>query len=589
MGYTKPMQDAKEEVRARLNIEDVVGEYVQLKRAGRNFKGLSPFSGEKTPSFYVSPEKNIWHDFSSNKGGDVFSFVMEVEGLDFRAALELLAQRAGVDLSQYDSKGGQEIARQKRRLLEAHQLAAKYYQQSLLQNQRALEYVFQKRGLSKAVVQEFQIGYAPDAGDALVQFLVKKGFTKNELSLGGLTNRFGGDLFRGRMMVPLMDASGQVIGFTGRIIVDEPNAPKYLNTPQTPLYDKGRHVFGLSQAKEAIRKGDYAVIVEGNLDVVSSHQAGFTQVVATAGTALTEAHLKALVRLSPNVRLAFDGDAAGLAATERAIPIAQTVGVDLTIISLPEDVKDPDELIQKDPQLWQQAIDQAENVVDWLLTQYTKREDMTAPIGKRRFTTAALGVVRALNDPVEQEHFMQKIAAYTSTTLETVKEKLTNTTDDSQPERPLKPVHIAEEMKQDPVAYQDSMLALSLLDPATRELLNDVTAEMLATDERRAVLTYVQTNTEPVQAIPKNLQDYDTYVKILLLRADARYGEWSDEDRYFEAARLVRLTITEHKQTQKDALTKELRIAEDNGNDEEALRLRHALNELIKEMPRAKR
>lgn len=586
--YTKAMQDAKEEVRARLNIEDVIGEYVQLKRAGRNFKGLSPFSGEKTPSFYVSPEKNIWHDFSSNKGGDVFSFVMEVEGLDFRAALELLAQRAGVDLSLYDSKGGQERARQKRRLLEAHQLAAKYYQQSLLQNQRALEYVFQKRGLSKAVVQEFQIGYAPDAGDALVQFLLKKGFTKNELSVGGLTNRFGGDLFRGRMMVPLMDASGQVIGFTGRIIVDEPNAPKYLNTPQTPLYDKSRHVFGLSQAKESIRKGDYAVIVEGNLDVVSSHQAGFTQVVATAGTALTEAHLKALVRLSPNVRLAFDGDAAGLAATERAIPIAQAVGVELTIISLPEGSKDPDELIQKDPNLWQRAIDQAENVVDWLLTQYTKREDMTAPIGKRRFTTAALRVVRALNDPVEQEHFMQKIAAYTSTTLETVKEKLA-TTDDTQPERVLKPVHVSQEVKQDPAAHQDSMLALAFIDPATRELLKEVTPDMLATDERRAVLDYLQITQEPVQATPKNLQDYDTYVKILLLRADARYGDWSDEDRYFEAARLVRLTITEHKQTQKNALTKELRSAEDTGNDEEALRLRHALNELIKEMPRAKR
>src|SRR5690606_26106951 len=152
----------------------------------------------------------------------------------------------------------------------------------------------------KDIVQTFQIGYAPDSGDALVQFLTKKGFSKNELSQGGLLNRFGGDLFRGRMMVPLMDASGQVIGFTGRILTDEPNAPKYLNTPQSPLYDKSRHVFGLSQAKEAIRKSDYAVIVEGNLDVVSSHQAGVTQVVATAGTALTESHLKALVRLSPN-------------------------------------------------------------------------------------------------------------------------------------------------------------------------------------------------------------------------------------------------------------------------------------------------
>jgi DNA primase len=244
------MQDAKEEVRARLNIEDVVGEYVQLKRAGRNFKGLSPFSGEKSPSFFVSPEKNIWHDFSSNKGGDVFSFIMEVEGVDFREALELLARRAGIELADYDSKGNQEFAKLKRRLLEAHAWAARYYQESLKQNDRALQYVFKQRGLSKEIVQTFQIGYAPDSGDALVQFLRKKGFTNQELSDGGLTNRFGGDLFRGRMMVPLMDASGQVIGFTGRILQDEPNAPKYLNTPQSPLYDKSRHVFGGFYSKE---------------------------------------------------------------------------------------------------------------------------------------------------------------------------------------------------------------------------------------------------------------------------------------------------------------------------------------------------
>jgi len=582
------MQDAKEEVRSRLNIEDVVGEYVQLKRAGRNFKGLSPFTGEKTASFYVSPEKNIWHDFSSNKGGDVFSFVMEVEGLDFREALELLAQRAGVDLSIYNSKGSQELAKQKRRLLEAHQLAARYYQQSLLQNSRALDYVFKKRGLSREIVHTFQIGYAPDSGNALVSFLTKKGFTSNELAQSGLTNRFGGDLFRGRMMVPLMDPSGQVIGFTGRIIIDEPNAPKYLNTPQTALYDKGRHVFGLSQAKETIRKSDYAVIVEGNLDVVSSHQAGVNQVVATAGTALTESHLKALVRLTPNVRLAFDGDAAGLAATERAIPIAQNVGVDLTIISLPGDVKDPDELIQQDPALWQKAIDASENVVDWLLTQYTKREDMTAPIGKRRFTTAALAVVRALSDGVEQEHFMRKIAAYTATSFETVKEKLNSVSDDDRP-RELRPVHVSDDSKQDPAAHQDSLLALALVDTATRELLAELTPEMLATDERKEVLRYVRQTPEMVQGVPKELQDYDTYVKILLLKADARYGEWSDEDRYHEAARLVRLTKLEHKQIQKNKLMEALRQAEDVGDETEALQLRQALNELIKETPRAKR
>jgi DNA primase len=581
------MQDAKEEVRSRLNIEDVVGEYVQLKRAGRNFKGLSPFSGEKTPSFYVSPEKNIWHDFSSNKGGDVFSFVMEVEGVDFREALELLARRAGIELSDYDSKGNQEFAKMKRRLLEAHQWAARYYQQTLLKNDSALEYVFKKRGLSKETVQKFQIGYAPDSGDALVQFLTKKGFTKQELSVGGLTNRYGGDLFRGRMMVPLMDPSGQVIGFTGRILKDEPNAPKYLNTPQSPLYDKSRHVFGLSQAKEAIRKNDYAVVVEGNMDVVSSHQVGVTQVVATAGTAMTESHLKALVRLSPNVRLAYDGDAAGLAATERSIPIAQNVGTELTIISLPDDVKDPDELIQKGVKLWQQAIDDAEGVVDWLLTQYTKRENMAVPLGKRRFTTAALAVVRALQDPIEQEFYLKKIAEYTSSTLEAVKEKFNSEEAETGPA--LKQVKYNGDTTVDPFSYQDNLLALALVYPAVRELLAEVVEPMLSNEDRKVVLTFIKSSTEAVQSTPKDLQDLDTYVKILLLKADARYGDWSDEDRYFEAARLVRIIATEHKQTQKDALTAALRVAEDEGNEKEAEQLRHALNELIKEIPRAKR
>jgi DNA primase len=574
------MQDAKEEIRARLNIEDVVGEYVQLKKAGRNFKGLSPFSAEKSPSFIVSPEKNIWHDFSSNKGGDVFSFIMEVEGVDFREALELLARRAGVELVDNDSGAGKELANLKRRLIEAHRWASLYYQESLKRNERALEYVFKQRKLSKEIVQTFQIGYAPDSGDALVQFLHKKGFTNQELSDGGLMNRFGGDLFRGRMMVPLMDASGQVIGFTGRILEDIPNAPKYLNTPQSPLYDKSRHVFGLSQAKESIRKNDYAVVVEGNLDVVSSHQVGITQVIATAGTAMTEQHLKALVRLTPNVRLAYDGDKAGLAATERSIPIAQQVGIELTIISLPEGIKDPDELIQKDVKLWQKAIDECEGVVDWLLTQYTKRENMEIPLGKRLFTNAALAVVRMLQDVVEREFYLKKIASYTSTSLETVKEKF-----DFEEVEPDTKVEKASEENE----YQDALLGLALLYIPVRELLNEIDETMLLNDDRKAVLQYLKSSNEPVQVTPSELQDLDTYVKILLLKADARYGDWSDEDRYFETARLVRIIATEHKQTKKDELTAALRTAEDEGSDEEANRLRQALNELIKEISRAKR
>lgn len=582
------MQDAKEEVRARLNIEDVIGEYVQLKRAGRNFKGLSPFSGEKTPSFVVSPDKHIWHDFSSNKGGDVFTFIMEVEGVDFRESLELLARKAGVDLSVYDTKGSQEIAKRKKRLLLAHDLAAQYYQQSLIKNQHAVDYVFKKRGLSKQIVQDFRIGYAPTSGDALVQFLGKKGFSAEELSQAGLVNRFGGDMFRGRMMVSLMDGAGQVIGFTARILVDDPKAPKYLNTPQTLLYDKGRHVFGLSQAKEAIRSSDYAVIVEGNLDVVSSHQAGISQVVATAGTAMTEHHLRALVRLSGHARLAFDADKAGLAATERAIPIAQAVGIDLTIISLPEGVKDPDDLIQKDPGLWQKAIDGAEPVVDWVLAQYSKREDLTTAAGKRGFTTAALNVVRALQDGVEQEHYLIKIAEYTGSSIDVLKDKLSSV--DKPESRVLRRPVTPTTTEVDTSGYQDNLLAAALIDGATHDLFRGVDLDTFIGEERQAVAKYLsEQGGKAVKDTPPALQKHDTYVKILILKADTRYAEWNDQDRYFETARLLRQVATAHKKKQKDILTEQLRDAETIGDDVKANELRSMINNLIKEIQNGQR
>lgn len=584
------MQDAKEEVRARLNIEDVISEYVQLKRAGRNFKGLSPFTAEKTPSFTVSPDKHIWHDFSSNKGGDVFSFVMEVEGMDFRQALEHLARKAGVDLSMYDTKGGQDVAKKKKRLLEAHDLAAMYYQQSLLKNQHALEYVFTVRKFDKPTVTAFRIGYAPDSGDALTQFLTKKGFSKKELADGGLTNRFGGDMFRGRLVVPLMDPSGQVIGFTARILVDAPNAPKYLNTSQTLLYDKSRHVFGLSQAKEAIRKSDYAVIVEGNLDVVSSHQVDVRQVVASAGTAMTEHHLRALSRLSGNVRLAFDGDKAGLAATERAIPIAQQVGVALTIVSMPDTAKDPDELIKQDPKLWQAAIDNAQPVVDWVLEQYSQREDVSTAAGKRAFTTAALKVVRALQDQVEQEHYQAKIAKMTGTSLDAIKAKQDGGSDDSEIKPRLKKVQTSGEIIIDSDAYQDNLLAVGLIDEPAQELFGTVDVSMFSGEARQAIAKYIQKHSgKAITTTPSSLKKFDIYVKILLLKADTRYADWSDEHRYFETAALLRQVATQHKKQEKEALTNQLRDAEDIGDDVTAGKLRAQVNNLIKEISRGQR
>ncbi|MEK7472052.1 MAG: CHC2 zinc finger domain-containing protein, partial [Patescibacteria group bacterium] len=236
-GVKVSILDAVEDIKAKLSIDEVIGDYLELKRSGRNLKAISPFSNEKTASFMVSPEKQIWHDFSSNRGGNMFSFVMEMEGVDFRGALELLARKAGLDLSQYQR--GPDNGKRKARLSEALDLATKYYQQALVKSPSAQDYLLKKRGFTEATLTNFRLGYAPDSDNGLVSALKKRGFTEDEIKAAGLgTQRYRGfgDMFRGRIMVPLKDPQGAVIGFTARILVDDPNAPKYFNTPQTLLY-----------------------------------------------------------------------------------------------------------------------------------------------------------------------------------------------------------------------------------------------------------------------------------------------------------------------------------------------------------------
>ena len=582
--------EAKEDVRSRLNIEDVIGEYVQLKRAGRNYKGLSPFSEEKTPSFFVSPDKNIWHDFSSNKGGDIFSFIMEVESMDFRQALEYLAKKAGVDLSIYQSKSSQELSKNKDRLYGVLDLAASYYQHSLIKNKHAVEYVFDNRGFNKSTVSEFRIGYAPGSSDALVSFLTKKGYNSKELKDAGLINRYGGDLFRERITIPLTDYSGRVIGFTARTLVDIKNAPKYLNTPQTILYDKSRHVFALSNAKDSIRKSDYAVIVEGNLDVISSHQVGIKQVVATAGTAITDYHLRALQRITTNIRLAFDEDNAGIAATERAIAIAQNIDIDLMIIELSEGAKDPDDLIRKDMHLWEKSINNPQPAIDWVLEQYSKTLNLTTALGKRKFTTAGLKVISRLRDTVEQEHYQLKIADMVKSSLDSIKSKQENNQygDNVQ----LKKIHTSQSanFNSDKYSYQDDLLAVALIDVKSQSLLVDFDINIFIGDNRRQLANYISKNSgKLIVDTPKQLKNIDQYVKIVLLKAEARYADWNDHDRYYESARLLRQVTYDHKKQQKDILTVELRQAETNDDEDRALAIRSKLNNLIKEMNSAKR
>jgi DNA primase len=574
--------DAASEVKSRLSIEDVIAEYVELKRAGRNYKGLSPFSAEKSPSFVVSPEKQIWHDFSSGKGGDMFSFVMEMEGLDFKATLELLARKAGVDLEQFRGAGsGQGNGKYKERLYAANELAAKFYQVQFSRSKVALEYALTKRQFSKQTALEWQLGYSPNTGTALCDFLLSKKFTPDEIRDAGLSagNRYGGsglrDMFRGRLQIPLHDPQGRVIGFTARLLEEGAqfaggrDAPKYINTPQSPLYDKSRHVYGLHLAKEAIRKIKYVVMVEGNLDVISSHQAGVRQVVATAGTAMTEQHLKALSKFTGDIRLSYDQDKAGLNATERAISVGSRVGVSLSMITIPSG-KDPDELIKQDPQIWRDVIEQHQYALDWLIDRYKSLLDITSAQGKREFTTVLLPVVRQLQDSVEQDHYLQLISEIIGVRQEALTDKYEQTTT-AEPPKPRKRINYTPEPVDrhtvEHLAVQNRLLALTLMQPSLRSFLEPVTEDMVYEDQARVLLAFLKSHPEFDGTSGPDIQELTPiadYVKRLSLAYDLDYANVEVIELRSDAARHRSRLVEDYVKAAKQALTMEMAGTDDD-------------------------
>ncbi|MGB4759452.1 MAG: DNA primase [Candidatus Saccharimonadales bacterium] len=585
--------DAVEDIKQRLSIEDVVGDYVQLKRAGRNFKGLSPFGAEKTPSFVVSPEKQIWHDFSSGRGGDMFSFVMEMEGLDFKQTLELLARKAGVDLEQYRSSDSSKAGRQKERALEALELACKFYQVQFSQNKIALEYAFTKRAFTKQTALDWRLGYSPNNGSAVIEFLKSKKFTEQEIKDAGLVGGRGGDMFRGRFMIPLCDPGGRVIGFTARLLTDNPplasGAPKYINTPQTAVYDKSRHVFGLYHAKAAIRSHKYAVIAEGNLDVIMSHQAGAKQVVATAGTALTEFQLGALKRLTGDIRLSFDADKAGINATERAIPIASKVGVDLSVIMIPSG-KDPDELIRQSSQTWQEIIERPQYALDWLIDRYARELDLGSARGKRQFSSIILQVVRELSNPVEREHYVAVVAER----LGVSKSALTDAWRHEAVAKKLKtrktstgPTTTEQKDLQNFTITQNKLLAIILHQPKLREpIMATLNSSMFTVDSAQYLYEFLEANMDfagkPEQA--ELLKEIGEYVKMLSLQFESLYDGLEFTELQYEAARLQAHLIEQYVKLQKAHISRELQTADDT-KTEQLLQRARQLDSMLRPQP----
>ena len=420
-------KDLVEDIKARLSVEEVVGDYITLLPAGRNYKALSPFKSEKTPSLIVTPSKEIWKDFSSGKGGSLFNFVMEHEGVDFKQALQILAQKAGLDPADYyTARRSSDKTAALKELLDINEKAAVFYTDQLHKTPLALRYL-KKRGFNDETIKTFRFGYAPKDWESLYRHLKAKKVSGRRAVDSGLirkrevpewkrvkekikTTHVWGDFFGDRLMIPLSDPQGRIVGFTGRQLKESDKGGKYVNTPASPVYNKSKHVFGYFQAKDSIRKLKQVIVVEGNLDVVACHQAGYTQTVAISGTALTADHCKILGRLTRDVHLAFDGDAAGTAAMERSLPIAITTGVNLSIIDLPAG-SDPDDLIQKNVATWQKLVEQPVPALDWLHGKYKAQLNVKTVTGKRQLTDVMLPLIAQLQDPVEQDGYLKKLEA----------------------------------------------------------------------------------------------------------------------------------------------------------------------------------
>ena len=427
------MNSPVQQIKERLSIEDVVSSYIKLEKSGANFKAKCPFHNEKTASFFISADRGNYYCFGCSAKGDIFTFVEEFEGLDFKGALKILAERAGVPLENYNPQEESE----KERLYRIMEEATKFFEKNLTENKVVLDYL-KSRGLEDRTIKDFRIGFAKLEWRELYFYLQKKGFSDIDIERAGLAKKAEKgfyDRFRGRTMFPISDSSGRIIAFSGRIFVDDGKSAKYLNSPETPIFSKSSVLYGLDKAKETIRKNNFSVLVEGQFDLILSHQAGFKNTVATSGTALTDStiskenvvsNLGLIRRLSGNLVLAFDADKAGIKASERASKIALSLGMDVKVASLPEGV-DPADLISKSGvDAWREAIRNSVHIIVFLLNRILKNNDGKDPryMG-REIKEKILPYVDALESSIEQAHFIKIISDQSQIPEDALKEDLT--------------------------------------------------------------------------------------------------------------------------------------------------------------------
>ena len=431
------MADTVQQIKDRLSIQEVVSQYVTLTRAGSTYKARCPFHAERTPSFVVSPARGTYHCFGCGVGGDIFTFVQEIEGLDFKGALKMLAERAGVEIT-YERPETRDAREQQFATLAD---AAQFFATQLTETHPARSYLHD-RGVTDETISAFQLGWAPDDWHMLTNHLRSSGHHESTIEATGLAKRSdkGGssnrlyDRFRSRIMFPMSDSAGRVVAFSGRIFgppADDPAAAKYINSPETDLFHKSRILYGYDRAKQVIRKYNFSILVEGQMDLVMSHQAGWANAVAVSGTALTREHVTLLERMSSNLVLALDADSAGVRAAEKSAKVALAAGMDVKVAVLQKGVDPADLIASEGPDAWKKTIRESVHIIPYLLQVLESSARDT-----RAFRLAAERVVvpflAAMKSPIEREHFTHEVASKLGMSEETVREALSAAPRDEQ-------------------------------------------------------------------------------------------------------------------------------------------------------------
>ncbi len=409
------MSQVTDEIKSRINLVDLVGEYVRLQKAGTNWKGLCPFHNEKTPSFVVSEEKQIWHCFGCGKGGDIFSFLMEIESLDFKDALKILAEKSGVQLSNYLKNDFS--SKKKNEIRDILELATKFYEKQLWKGagkKKALNYL-KERGLKDDIIKKFRLGYALPGWHYLQNFLLKKGYSLEQIESTGLLVRRQDnnkiyDRFRERIIFPILNTQEQVVGYSARTISqEEKTQAKYINTPETILYHKSQILYGIDKAKLAIKQNNQVVLVEGNMDVIACHQAGLNFVVAVSGTALTLDQLKILKRYTRNLKLFFDMDEAGQQAAQKSAKLAFQEEFNVELISSTQG-KDAAEIAKENPNKLVKSIKESQPAMQYFLKVFLKKYDINTASGQKKIVAESLEMIKNFNNPIEKEYWLKELA-----------------------------------------------------------------------------------------------------------------------------------------------------------------------------------